>query len=570
MTTRFALASLAASALALAGCAEPIGPDPVDEPGVAVLERHSAEAPTGYIGFPVADSVRVRLVNGSGEPVAGAEVRFTVAGGGGSASPSLVTTSVDGYAATRWVLGGAEGQNRLDATASEAGAVSFTATARTLQPATISAVSGASTLVPVGCSVVEPLRAKVTGAGGQPLADAPVLYMVAGGAAADGEVVMTDAEGMASVGWTLRSGDERVIARIPTAATSEVGFSVTGVPVAPQGYATVGNRIVGPDCEEHRFVGVARPGLQWWPDEARLKDPTVAAAEFRAMVDWGANVVRIPLYQRFWLRDFSYEGTTYTKESYRGLIRAVVDRARAAGLAVILDLHNSDRGDDNFPNETFSIQQMADVKHSIPFWEEVAAAYKNEGDVLFQLYTEPNQISWEIWRDGGMIPAGETVPGSSESSGVAFEAAGMQDLYDAIRGVGANNLVIINGQHWGYDLSRVPEYAIDGFNIVYATHPYDWPDKQPEAWWDDFGKLSETHPVMIAEFGDYRCNSGGYYTKLLDFADQHGLSWIAWSWWAHPADQQDRVCTFPVLLTDWNFTPSPTGEVVRARMRSYR
>jgi endoglucanase len=293
---------------------------------------------------------------------------------------------------------------------------------------------------------------------------------------------------------------------------------------------------------------------------------STSSADFERMRSWGSNVVRLPMYQRYWLRDVTLEGITYGRQAYRDLIAATVQRANAAGLTVLVDLHASDRGDPDFPDDVADIQQMADVNHSVPFSREVARQFRGNGRVIFQLYNEPNQIDWELWRNGGLVPEGETFP--PQSSGVAFQAAGMQALYDAVRGEGAENLVIVNGVHWGYDLS-LPEYALDGHNIVYATHPYDYPDKQANDWDRAFGFLAATHPVMIAEFVDYVCNRNGYYTQVLDYADRLNLSWIAWAWWAPPADRPDLICGFPTLIEDWSGTPSPTGAVVRERLGRY-
>jgi hypothetical protein len=47
-----------------------------------------------------------------------------------------------------------------------------------------------------------------------------------------------------------------------------------------------------------------------------------------------------------------------------------------------------------------------------------------------------------------------------------------------VRATGANNVVIIGGPNYAYDLSQIPAYAVTGNNIVYNTHPYDFPSKQ--------------------------------------------------------------------------------------------
>ena len=51
----------------------------------------------------------------------------------------------------------------------------------------------------------------------------------------------------------------------------------------------------------------------------------------------------------------------------------------------------------------------------------------------------------------------------------------MQELYDVVRtrdGAGADNVVIAGGIGWAFDLSGVASHRIQGYNIMYATHPY--------------------------------------------------------------------------------------------------
>ncbi len=116
---------------------------------------------------------------------------------------------------------------------------------------------------------------------------------------------------------------------------------------------------------------------------------------------------------------------------------------------------------------------MADT-NSLKFWQEVASKYKDDGHVLFELYNEPHDISWPIWLHGGTVQE--------------YQAVGMQDLYDTVRKAGANNVVIAGGRGWAFDLSNVVNNRIQGYNIIYATHPYA-PQDSPAQWDETFGYL---------------------------------------------------------------------------------
>lgn len=65
-------------------------------------------------GFPVEEPPGVRLLDGDGNRVSGETITFTVIRGGGSVSPSRVTTNFQGRAvASEWVLGPEPGLNRI-------------------------------------------------------------------------------------------------------------------------------------------------------------------------------------------------------------------------------------------------------------------------------------------------------------------------------------------------------------------------------------------------------------------------------------------------------------------------
>ena len=147
----------------------------------------------------------------------------------------------------------------------------------------------------------------------------------------------------------------------------------------------------------------------------------------------------------------------------------------------------------------------------------------------------------------------------------------MQQLYDAVRATGAENLVIAGGVDWAYDLTGVPQYRIDGYNVLYATHPYGGdptkggaPEKQPQQWDGRWGFLTQTDPVIVTEFGDYiDCGSdakvNAYVSAVITYADSHSASWTAWAW--YPGG-----CKFPALINDWSGTPTSSGMVVQTAL----
>lgn len=317
--------------------------------------------------------------------------------------------------------------------------------------------------------------------------------------------------------------------------------------VAPGGYYTNGASVCGADGTPHLFHGVARPSLEW-----SASGDHIGLDDFRKMAEWHANVVRIALNQDFWL-----SGAALYDPSYEDRTDGAVHDAEAAGLDVILDLHWSDRGNltvDKLDGQnqvgSSNQQQMAD-QNSKQFWSEVAAKYKDDGRVLFELYNEPNKIAWDVWLDGGTVEE--------------YTAVGMQALYDAVRATGADNLVVAGGLNWAFDLSAVRTSPIDGYNVVYASHPYNKSDDAPSVWETSFGYLAsqDVAPVLLTEFGDPTKNcTGAWDSNLITYADARHISWTAWAW--YPSG-----CSFPALISDWGYTTTVQGDVVRAALLAY-
>jgi hypothetical protein len=373
------------------------------------------------------------------------------------------------------------------------------------------------------------------------------------------------------------TGARRPTAQAECDGTGKVMLNGEQLPTAPNGFVAVGNQLLSAvDCRPTRFVGVSRPSLSFSPGGGRLGIDSMAANDFAAIRRWGANTVRIELAQYYWLPTArSYDA------GYAQRVERVVRQARQAGLYVILVLQGSDRGIASYEPVGNPHQPMPDRNHSIPFWRDVATRFKGDGGVLYELFSEPFPLggpggfsNWEMWQKGGAHPA-DNVYGPRPP----FEAVGMQELYEVVRGTGAQNVVIIGGTKWGYYLQEVPKYRIRGHNIAYATHPWNHPEypegNQPATWEEDWAFLGKTDPLIATEFGTLDCKEP-YVRAMLDKADALGMGWIAWSWNAPapgtPMSQDsptDPICDRSLLITDWTGTPTRIGSLIKQRLGSY-
>src|SRR2546428_9219047 len=146
-------------------------------------------------------------------------------------------------------------------------------------------------------------------------------------------------------------------------------FSIPPIPtITGTGYHVTGNTIYDPLGKPVIFRGVARPSLEW-----RSTGQNLSLADYQLMQTWHVKIVRLPLNQRFWLNNTN---------NYQQTIDQNIQWIKSLGMNVLLDLHWSDKGN---PAVSPAQQCMADA-HSLPFWQQVAAKYKNDPSVFFELY----------------------------------------------------------------------------------------------------------------------------------------------------------------------------------------
>ena len=331
------------------------------------------------------------------------------------------------------------------------------------------------------------------------------------------------------------------------AAAAQLPYSA----IANGPYSVKGNAIVDASGQPYLIHGIARDGLEYnCSGEGPLDQQHLAylgsGVNTTTGTYWGANTVRLPVSEGFWLK--GAPGYPCSASQYQNTIKQVVDTLTTLKLNIMLDLQWTDAGGQS--GQGGGPWAMPDAD-SVVFWQQVAPVYKSYSNVLFEVYNEPHPGSWACWT-GGCTITGDS--GYSDDCNCTktftYSSVGMQALVDAVRGAGANNLVLVGGMQWGYDLSQLNTYKLTGTNIVYDTHPYPYTDKLPNTWDAAFGVPSQTYPVVSAESGEYDCDST-YESQLLSYFDAHQIGWSGFSW-----SMRGNTCTYPLLIADYNGTPS--------------
>jgi hypothetical protein len=350
---------------------------------------------------------------------------------------------------------------------------------------------------------------------------------------------------------------------------------------------TDGNRVVDPDGRTVRLRGVNIPSLLWTTDD----EPVIEMVQ-RATAVWGAQVVRISLAQDRWFGKTPEQ--TDDGAAYRATVDGLVDAANRRGAYVILNLHWTNGGQWERDGGYLGQHCMPD-RYSIDFWTSVSTHFAGWTGVILNVFNEPFEIPQKIWREGGEVTerlytrpwaAGQGVDrdelratcrygrpqgeGWSSAGTLRYEAPGMQELYDAVRATGADQIVMIGGVDGAHNLSGALDYgSIDGFNIVYDVHVYPY-DGSPLEWERSWGRVAHRVPVWVGEWGcDYgrrdaelACGAGPdqrfcpspWARQLLARMDELDLSWMAWSF--HPYSTPTLIR----LVDGWtDYAPTESG-----------
>jgi hypothetical protein len=191
---------------------------------------------TGRVGTSLSASAVVRVAAADGVGVPGVSVNFA-APAGGAVGSSSVTTDANGTAATSLKLGTLAGPQSF---AAAAGAFSAAIPAIALpdDPAAIVAVSGGGQVDTVRHALKAPLIAKVTDQFSNAVPNVAVSWSKSGAGALGAASSTTNADGLASVGYTLGPtvGGETITA---SAAGAGVSFAVQALAAAPTTIAAV-------------------------------------------------------------------------------------------------------------------------------------------------------------------------------------------------------------------------------------------------------------------------------------------------------------------------------------------
>ncbi len=290
-----------------------------------------------------------------------------------------------------------------------------------------------------------------------------------------------------------------------------------------------GKRLLRSDGSGFAYYGITVfGGLEQGDDNAAWEPAQGSAmAQIKASTWWHANTVRL----QFAEADvFNYGNpsdglnTTFLDAACRE-----VRQVRRQHQEVVI----SDQTE--WPDWT----EYNPTERTVDFWKVMAAIYRNQQGVSFDLYNEPrlqyprppssynghlpkvnpNWI-WRIWRIGGNFDGEHFI--------------GMQTLYNQVRADRVRNIIWIEGPYYDDSLGLAPQHPIHGTNIVWSVHHPTLSNKV--VWTKFFGYLARRYPMVDGEWGQYastkpECRPGAptKTAQFLTYLRSRNIGLIGWS-----------------------------------------
>ena len=203
---------------------------------------------------------------------------------------------------------------------------------------------------------------------------------------------------------------------------------------------------------------------------------------------------------------------------------------------------------------------MPNRDHSVAFWSNVATTFAAHPSVVLEPFNEPfpdsnkdTDAGWKCWRDGGACP------------GIDYEAAGMQELVDVIRGAGSTQVILLGGVAYSNSLSQWLAYEPRDplGRIGAAWHVYNFNAcSHRDCYEKDAGRVALHVPLVATEIGQDDCSDGRFIEEIMGWLDGRSQSYLGWTW-----DAWKGAC--PALITDYAGTPNGAyGQTFKDHLRS--
>jgi len=247
-----------------------------------------------------------------------------------------------------------------------------------------------------------------------------------------------------------------------------------------------GSKLLDQNGEEIQLKGMSSHGLQWFGNFANYN----SMKELRD--NWNQTVFRAAMY--------TAEGGYLSNPSLKNKVHEIVKAAQDLGIYVIIDWHIlSDRN------------PMWNKDAAKAFFSEMAQAYKDSPNVIYEIANEPNGDA--RWWNAIKPYALEVIP--------------------EIRKHDPKGIIIVGTGNWSQDIQDPANDPLKFDNIMYACHFYA---ATHGSWLRDRVKnaMGKGIAIFVTEWGtmDSSGNGGinyGETNQWMRFLAANKISWANWS-----------------------------------------
>lgn len=279
-----------------------------------------------------------------------------------------------------------------------------------------------------------------------------------------------------------------------TAAFMAGVFYVSAItPVERHGNLRVeGTHIVDTSGRPVQLRGVSMGWHNMWP--RFYNHGTVE----RLADDWGADMVRCSIGVAHLDSGFDCDSVA----AYAA-VDSIVQGAIHKGVYVLVDFHSH-------PN------RLDDAKR---FFTHVASKYKNIPNVMYEIWNEPTEVSWNECKEYA------------------------EQLIPVIRGISPDAIVVVPTPRWDQEVDKAADNPVEGHsNLLYSLHYYATTHTQWLREKADYA-LSKGLPLIMSECAGMEHTGDGVinpkeWDEWMQYADRNGISWVAWS-----VSDKDETCS---------------------------
>jgi endoglucanase len=191
------------------------------------------------------------------------------------------------------------------------------------------------------------------------------------------------------------------------------------------------------------------------------------------------------------------------------------------------------------------------LRQSKDFFAEVAKKYGGHPNIIYEIFTEPDNESWPELK------------------------LYYKELVSEIRKYDKQNIILVSAPYWTQQIKEVADDPLQGYsNIMYTVHFCVGESEQKFRSECNYA-LEKGIPIMVSDHLLTNCSCNGNlfideWDKWLFWFEQNNISWLAWS-----ISDKNESCSMllPTANSNGNWTVndiSISGSIVRNKLRNYK